>query len=50
MKLLPDTHVFIWWASDPNKIPESLVKYLQDPENEIFLSTASSWLKPSRKN
>lgn len=43
MKLLLDTHVFIWWVSEPNKIPKNVVTYIQDPGNYVFLSTASSW-------
>ena len=43
MKLLLDTHAFIWWDSAPNKLPSQALALCQDPANEIWLSVASVW-------
>ena len=33
----------IRWFSEPNKIPKNVITSIQDPGNDVFLSTASSW-------
>lgn len=43
MKLLLDTHAFIWWDSEPHKIPASALAHLQDPANLVLLSVISLW-------
>jgi len=43
MKLILDTHVFIWWACEPEKIPAETLKAIQDSSNEVFFSSAVSW-------
>lgn len=43
MKLLLDTHTFIWWDRDPKKIPSATLNRLKAAENQIFLSLASLW-------
>lgn len=43
MKLLLDTHTFLWWALEPEKLPERVCGVLEDPANQIFFSTVSSW-------
>lgn len=43
MKLLIDTHVFIWWDNLDARLPMRVVQALNDPNNEIFLSLASVW-------
>jgi PIN domain nuclease of toxin-antitoxin system len=43
MKLLLDTHTFMWWDSNPAKIPESTLHLLKEPNNQVFLSLASLW-------
>lgn len=43
MKLLLDTHVFIWWDSDPSQLSPIAATALTDPSNQIFLSVASVW-------
>jgi PIN domain nuclease of toxin-antitoxin system len=43
MKLLLDTHAFIWWAAaDPRLSPRAL-DALKDPENERYLSVVAAW-------
>ena len=43
MKLLLDTHVFIWWDIDPAKISPAAMAALRDPGNSVFLSVVSVW-------
>jgi PIN domain nuclease of toxin-antitoxin system len=43
VKLLLDTHAFLWWDADAEQLPSSLVKTLQDPTHEITLSVVSAW-------
>ncbi|MCH2209308.1 MAG: type II toxin-antitoxin system VapC family toxin [Lentisphaerales bacterium] len=43
MKLLLDTHAFIWWCSSPNKLSPLALKSIKDKSNDIFLSVASIW-------
>jgi len=43
MRLLLDTHVFIWWADDPEKLSPSALGALEDEANELLLSVASVW-------
>ena len=43
MKLLLDTHVFVWWDSDPARLSPAALAALTNPANEVVLSTASVW-------
>src|SRR5438128_11497430 len=43
MKLLLDTHAFIWWDSDPVQLSAPALTALRDPANEVWLSVASVW-------
>lgn len=43
MKLLLDTHIFIWWADQPEKLSHAALSALQDEANELLLSVASVW-------
>ena len=43
MKLLIDSHVWIWWMADLEALSKETRHILEDPRNEIFVSTASSW-------
>ena len=38
-----DTHAFIWTLSAPEKIPAKVRKVIEDPENEVFVSSVSFW-------
>jgi PIN domain nuclease of toxin-antitoxin system len=42
VRLLLDTHVFLWLLSEPDRLGKHLVS-LQDPGNAILFSAASSW-------
>lgn len=43
MKLLLDTHAFIWWDSDPARLSAPALAALCDPANEVWLSVVSVW-------
>jgi PIN domain nuclease of toxin-antitoxin system len=43
MKLLLDTHVFLWYITADPKLPETFRAAIQDVANEAYLSTASVW-------
>lgn len=42
MRLLLDTHVFLWLLADPKRLGAH-VEVLADPGNDLFVSAASSW-------
>lgn len=43
MKILIDTHIFLWSMLTPDKLRKATLRILSDPENEKFLSAASTW-------
>jgi PIN domain nuclease of toxin-antitoxin system len=43
MKLLLDTHAFIWWDSEPDKLSPLALAACQDRANTLLLSVASVW-------
>ena len=43
MKLLLDTHTFIWWDSEPSKLSQRALELLTDKNNLRLLSVVSLW-------
>ena len=43
MNLLRDTHTFVWWDSDPGRVPARVLGICQDRANRVLLSVASVW-------
>jgi PIN domain nuclease of toxin-antitoxin system len=43
MKLLLDTHAFLWWDSDDARLPAFLHSAVSSPNNEVFVSAATAW-------
>jgi PIN domain nuclease of toxin-antitoxin system len=43
VKVLLDTHAFLWWASDDSRLSSRASKVLADTSNETFFSAASGW-------
>ncbi len=43
MKLLLDTHIFLWFILNDAQLPELLRASIEDEANEVFLSTVSVW-------
>jgi len=43
MRLLLDTHAFIWWDSEPHTLSAHALAVCQDVANTLLLSVASAW-------
>lgn len=43
MKLLLDTHIFLWYISGNSNLNQSWKAQIQDPANDVYLSVASVW-------
>ena len=43
MKLLLDTHIFLWLRNEPEKIPLHIMNVYEDMRSDVFLSMASIW-------
>ena len=43
MKLLLDTHIWIWSVGDPQRLSRRVAKALEDVQNQLWLSPVSIW-------
>ncbi len=43
MKLLLDTHLLLWAAGEPERVPARARALIKDPANELIFSAASLW-------
>lgn len=43
MKLLLDTHLLLWAAGRPDRLPAAARVLLDDPHNDLLFSAASLW-------
>ena len=43
MKLLLDTHIWVWSTSETRKISRRVARALEDPRNELWVSPVSTW-------
>ena len=43
MRILLDTHVFIWWDSEPELLSQRARQFCEDPNNTLVLSVVSVW-------
>lgn len=43
MRLLIDTHVFLWYITGNPQLPTAWIAPLRDPTNEVFLSVVFVW-------
>jgi PIN domain nuclease of toxin-antitoxin system len=43
VKLLLDTHVWIWSLVEPERLPRRVVRALTEEENELWLSPITPW-------
>ncbi len=43
MKLLLDTHVILWSAAEPERIPKNIALELENESNELWFSSISVW-------
>lgn len=43
MKLLLDTHIFLWYITNDPKLPVKFADAIRDAANGVYLSAASIW-------
>jgi PIN domain nuclease of toxin-antitoxin system len=43
MKFLLDTHLLLWAAGDPDRLPAKVRRLIRDVQNELLFSAASLW-------
>ena len=43
MRILLDTHIFIWWHDEPQRLCARALALCADPANTLVLSVASAW-------
>jgi PIN domain nuclease of toxin-antitoxin system len=43
MRLLLDTHIWVWSLDDPVRLSDRVARVLRDDENEVWLSPISVW-------
>lgn len=43
MKLLVDTHLLLWAANAPERLPAKALTLLNNPDHELLFSAASIW-------
>ena len=40
---LLDTHIFLWWISDADRLSKEVFDIISDSSNQIYVSSASIW-------
>ncbi|MCE7874704.1 type II toxin-antitoxin system VapC family toxin [bacterium CPR1] len=43
MKVLVDTHSWLWWLFEPGKLSKTCLRFLSDDATDAFFSAASGW-------
>jgi len=43
VRLLLDTHVFLWWLDDPELLSSAASKAISDGKNTVYVSAAVVW-------
>ena len=43
MRLLLDTHIFLWYITGDPRLPATVPPLNRDPANEVYLSVVSIW-------
>lgn len=43
MRLLLDTHAFLWWVTDDPRLSDRAREAISDDGNPVFVSAASAW-------
>jgi PIN domain nuclease of toxin-antitoxin system len=43
LRLLLDTHAFLWWLADAPELGDSARKAIGDERNDVFVSAATGW-------
>lgn len=43
VRLLLDSHAFLWWIADSDKLSARAYRLIADESNEIYVSAATAW-------
>lgn len=43
MRLILDTHAFLWWVTNDDRLSQNARRAIADDENEVLVSAASAW-------
>ena len=43
MRILLDTHAFLWWITGDQRLSQRSIECISDGSNELFFSVASGW-------
>ena len=43
MRLLLDTHIAVWFVTEPDRIPRQIYDLVMSEENEVFVSAVTIW-------
>ena len=43
MRLLLDTHAFLWWVVDDTQLSQAARRAIADEDNDVLFSAASAW-------
>jgi PIN domain nuclease of toxin-antitoxin system len=43
MRLLLDTHAFLWWLADDDRLGPQARELIEDPGNDVLISVVSLW-------
>ena len=43
MRLLLDTHIFLWFISGDTRLPVDWQESIRDADNDVYLSVVSVW-------
>ena len=43
IRILLDTHAFLWWLTDSSRLSEAVRRNIFDPSNDKLISAASAW-------
>jgi PIN domain nuclease of toxin-antitoxin system len=43
VKLLLDTHAFLWWLNDDPQLGERARQAIEEPDNLVYVSAATAW-------
>jgi len=43
MRILLDTHVYLWWLDNPVLLSKKAVELIENPNNTIYISAVVSW-------
>lgn len=43
MRLLLDSHAFVWWIADSDRLSARAYRLIADEAHEIFVSAATAW-------